>query len=894
MDEGLLKPNTGTTSICYYFFKEDDSSRQDSTNAICAILHQLFVQKPLLLQYATRSFKHHGKYLRTMFSELWGILEQSAADPAAGEIVCVLDALDECREEARKELIQTLTDFYSSRHHRARRNLKFLATSRPYADIERAFHHGIKDMTSIRLRGEDESKQISKEIDLVIDIRVPHICGAREPPFELEVQQALISGLKRFKNRIYLWLYLTLDVIEDTLESTIYNLEKLINRLPQRIEDAYEGILKRISTSGNVEDARSLLHIVVAALRPLTLGEIQIALAVNKKLEHGERCESYNDLVLQSEDAFRVKLRNLCGLFLSIVDAKVHLIHQTAKEFLLSKSSNDRSTSLPKSMSEVWRHSLAPVESNLILLKICLCYLLLCGTEGKSISLRYAARWIDHFQSARSGFDESILQSTLNICEPRSPSFSKWWPEVSSEVYAIHSNLQDLRFRIENTDSWTSLMVVSLIGLETVAKFSLEKTSARPNIQDENGQTALHFALEHRHLDIAKMLVEENDVALNIPDNHGYTPLHSAAESGQLEFVKVFIKANGVAPNLQNKEGNTALHLAAVGDRLEVVKLLIKDNRVELNIQDQRGGTPLYLAAQQGHLEVVKVLVEKEGVEPDLKDQHGRTLLYMAAKYGYTETVKRLLEEQSYSLHRKDIDDKRGQTPLHLAAQRGHSRLFRLLIEKQGLEPNLKNQHGRTLLHMAAENGYTDTVIVLLEKPFPLFFEDRDDKSGQTPLHMAAQNGYAETVQVLAAKHFFMLYDKDYFGRTPLHLAAQHGSHGHIETVKLLVEKQGFELNLKDSLGQTPLHIAAEHGHIEIIEMLVEKQGIELNVQDRYGRTPLLSAARGGYYNVVKMLVEKASHVFDFDPDQGISLEEWARSKGYIEPPHGRKRRRGE
>ena len=310
VDEGFLKFNTGATSICYYFFKDDDSNRQDGAKAICAILHQLYIQKPVLLQYATPSFEHHGANLRTIFGALWSILEKSAADPAAGEIVCVLDALDECREEARKELIQTLTGFYSSQH-KARTHLKFLATSRPYADIERAFHRGIKDMTSIRLRGEDESKQISKEIDLVIDIRVPHICGAREPPFDIDVQQFLISGLKSRDNRTYLWLHLTLDVIENTLESTIHDLRMLISRLPRSVEDAYEKILTRVNSSEHAQTARSLLHIVLAALRPLTLGEIQIALAINKKLEHGEHCESYNNLILQSKDAFRVKLRNL-------------------------------------------------------------------------------------------------------------------------------------------------------------------------------------------------------------------------------------------------------------------------------------------------------------------------------------------------------------------------------------------------------------------------------------------------------------------------------------------------------------------------------------------------------------------------------------------------------
>ena len=761
----LSQTQHGGTSICYYFFKDDDSNRQDGAKAICAILHQLYIQKPVLLQYATPSFEHHGANLRTIFGALWSILEKSAADPAAGEIVCVLDALDECREEARRELIQTLTGFYSSQH-KARTHLKFLATSRPYADIERAFHRGIREMTSIRLRGEDESKQISKEIDLVIDIRVPHICGAREPPFDIDVQQFLISGLKSLDNRTYLWLHLTLDVIENTLESTIYDLRMLISRLPRSVEDAYEKILTRVNSSEHAQTARSLFHIVLAALRPLTLGEIQIALAINKKLEHGEHCESYNDLVLQSEAAFRVKLRNLCGLFLSIVDSKVYLIHQTAREFLISKDSSDRSTSLPKSTSEVWRHSLAPVESDLVLLKICLCYLLLCGTEGKSNSLRYAARWIDHFQSARSRFDESILQSTLNICEPQSPSFSKWWPEVSSDVITTPFKSQYLRFYAEPTDSWTSLMVVSLIGLETMVKFSLEKKSGKPNIQAENGQTALHLALEHGRLDVAKILVGGNGIALRIPDRHGCTPLHLAAAFEHLDLVKMLINTDSVALNPKNNAGLTPLHTAASKGYIEIVKLLVEKPGLELNLQDEHGETPLHTATFGGHTETVKLLVEKPGVELNLRD-------------------------------------KSGQTPLHFAAKWGNLGLVKMLIEKRGVEPHLKDENGRTPLHMATEHGYTEVVMLLLEKQGLKL--DLQDEHGQTLLHIAAQNGNTETVKMLVKEQGVELNLRDKDGRTPLHLAlSQHPvSRGCIETVKVLIEKENhvFDFDLRQGLS---------------------------------------------------------------------------------------------
>ncbi len=399
VDEDLLKPNSPTTSVCYFFFKDDDSNRQDCANALCALLHQLYVKKPSLLRYAKIEFQKYGEHLRNMFNKLWDILEKTAADPEAGEIVCVLDALDECSKKARETLIDRMAHFYSSRD-KYHIKLKFLATSRPYLDIERAFRNVIEDMRSISLKGEDESGTISKEIDLVIHERVPRLCGAHCPPLEPEVQNALILRLRKFEHRTYLWLHLTLDVIRDTLESTIPRLERLVNRLPRTVEEAYEKILEKVNASGYAQEARNLLHIVVAAVRPLTLAETRIALAINEKIEYEGPCQSYNHLELQSEEAFRVRIRAMCGLFVSIVDSKLYLIHQTAREFLIPKNLSNESTSLNNPALGIWKHSLIPAESNLIVLRMCL-YVLhykrkpahpygLCSAElGYSLSIRY-------------------------------------------------------------------------------------------------------------------------------------------------------------------------------------------------------------------------------------------------------------------------------------------------------------------------------------------------------------------------------------------------------------------------------------------------------------------------------------------------------------------------
>lgn len=201
VDDKLVSITHEELSICYFFFKDDDDSRKTGANALCAILHQLLVQKPWLLKHAMPFYNDNGDNIRTMFRNLWDILMSCALDSEAGEIVCILDALDECGEEARKHLISALGEFHSL-HDRTNMRLKILATSRPYDGIERSFRDSIEDMPTISLKGEYESEKISQEIDLVIDYQIPRISKARY--LEPDVQQALKKHLKKIPHRTYL------------------------------------------------------------------------------------------------------------------------------------------------------------------------------------------------------------------------------------------------------------------------------------------------------------------------------------------------------------------------------------------------------------------------------------------------------------------------------------------------------------------------------------------------------------------------------------------------------------------------------------------------------------------------------------------------------------------
>lgn len=106
MDEGLVSPDIRRSSICYFFFKDDDANRQCGALALWDILHQQSVHKPVLLRHGMPGYSSNGKHLCTMFRELWNILKIRATDPEAGEIICVLDALDGSKNQPQRILSQ--------------------------------------------------------------------------------------------------------------------------------------------------------------------------------------------------------------------------------------------------------------------------------------------------------------------------------------------------------------------------------------------------------------------------------------------------------------------------------------------------------------------------------------------------------------------------------------------------------------------------------------------------------------------------------------------------------------------------------------------------------------------------------------------------------------------
>jgi hypothetical protein len=86
----------------------------------------------------------------------------------------------------------------------------------------------------------------------------------------------------------------------------------------------------------------------------------------------------------------------------------------------------------------------------------------------------------------------------------------------------------------------------------------LVKEGANVNIQNNDGNTPLHYALWYQP-SIVEFLVQHG-ANVNIQNKYGNIPLHLACYS-QPSFIK-FLVQHGANANLQNKYGNTPLEYA--------------------------------------------------------------------------------------------------------------------------------------------------------------------------------------------------------------------------------------------------------------------------------------------------------------------------------------------
>ena len=214
----------------------------------------------------------------------------------------------------------------------------------------------VQRLPSIHLAGDQESANIEQEINLVIEKEIANL--AAEKGLSGHAQTILQNKLQSTSNWNYLWLDLVLREIRESEYVNSSEIEEFFSSLPISITSAYDKILNRCRDQVL---ARQLFQLVLAAVRPLEVEELNVALA----LVRNAAARSYQDIDLSSSEHFATRMRNVCGLFLQIFNNRVYLYHQTAREYLLQHETHEQH-------SYSWQHTFNLTESHRLMLEACI------------------------------------------------------------------------------------------------------------------------------------------------------------------------------------------------------------------------------------------------------------------------------------------------------------------------------------------------------------------------------------------------------------------------------------------------------------------------------------------------------------------------------------------
>ncbi|XP_007252465.3 ankyrin repeat domain-containing protein 16 [Astyanax mexicanus] len=327
-----------------------------------------------------------------------------------------------------------------------------------------------------------------------------------------------------------------------------------------------------------------------------------------------------------------------------------------------------------------------------------------------------------------------------------------------------------------------------------------------------SGDTLLHYAARHGHLEVLRYLVEDVGMDIELYNSDYKRALHEAASMSHEQCVQYLIHRGAKIDTLKKADW-TPLMMACTRRNLEVIKLLL-DHGADPTIRNKDGWNSFHIACREGDAAVIEhlLLVKPEVWRTESKTR--RTPLHTAAMHGCLEVVSILLERCSY---KSDEKDSCGVTPFMDAVRNGHLAVAKLLLEKHQASPTAVDILGAQPLHQASVTAQEEALHFLVQD-LNIDVNAGATKLELTALHYAAKEGHTSAIKTLLQLGAD-LHARDKKGRSALHMACI-GQHAAAATTLLQLGLRDTE----DSTGTT----ARQHAKKPDLTRVFESPDIEI------------------------------------------------------------------
>ncbi|CAB3387794.1 Hypothetical predicted protein, partial [Cloeon dipterum] len=294
---------------------------------------------------------------------------------------------------------------------------------------------------------------------------------------------------------------------------------------------------------------------------------------------------------------------------------------------------------------------------------------------------------------------------------------------------AVHNNrldvvnflletVEDLEIDVEDMERQTALFHAAHNGhhdvvkrlIEAGARYNLRNKVSKSltprylftlwcNFQKKTGRTPLHAASENGHVEVLQLLLLQENLERDVQDEDGNTALHIAAENQQTLAVEALLEV-GYPPDKENKKGYTALHLASSkGCRCIIDSLLQHGANIEHRCKE--GNTPLHVACLANEIETTELLINK-GADVNALNDVRQSAIHIAAEKGFQDLCKQLLNSGA-NIEQKEEG---GRTPLYIAARGSFTTIVDMIIKTARLDyPTVRTTSRPDLVSTSSSAG---------------------------------------------------------------------------------------------------------------------------------------------------------------------------------------------
>ncbi len=312
--------------LSYFFCQATDPRLNHATAVLRGLIYMLVKQQPALLSHVQRDHDSFGKTLDEN-ADAWEVLSEIftniLADPTLQGGYIVVDALDECTDRGQLlELIASQSAVFT--------HVTWVVASRNFPDIDEQLYNATHKATlCLELNAESISAAVGKYIKYKVDQL------ALRKKYSSSTRNAVQHYLSSNATDTFLWVALVCQNLENVPRN--WNVREKLIEFPPSLDLLYQRMIEGIYLLDDAALYIRILAIVSTVYRPITLDELAcLAEGVEFQLDGSASDEDDNS---SAEDGILTDIIHRCGSFLTLRDRTIYFIHQSAKEFLVTKSS---------------------------------------------------------------------------------------------------------------------------------------------------------------------------------------------------------------------------------------------------------------------------------------------------------------------------------------------------------------------------------------------------------------------------------------------------------------------------------------------------------------------------------------------------------------------------